>query len=638
MKKLSLLKLMLLLCALIAGSGNVWATDVSISSFSSLSGSIDSNISYATYQGDGTTTPVVSSSALRIYKPASGKSTGGYITVTADAGYKISSITITNSSDKAGTIKTSVDGGSLSGDISLAASDSYTVSSINASNVSFYNCGSDRLSIAGFSVTYASTGGGLDAPSISPGPGAVVAGTTITLTQASADQIRYTTNGVDPTKTTGTVYSTPIAITTPTTIKAIAIKGDDVSSVASASYTISVTKPSFDVAAGKVNKGTLLTISATAGHTIIYTTDGTDPSYSSPNGDIYDSPIEINSAMTVKAIAVDGYENESDIKTASYTIAYPGAVNITPNYTFFGKAAAFSGDTNDEVSGTQNGITVTYTRNTGSCYANTSGMRFYKDNVLKIDAPIGKVIISVSINTSTTDVSTAPAGTYHALTGTWTDNASSVSFSRPKDASSYITISEISVALAPIVSVGAKGYATYCNSEYALDFTDKSIKAYTISSTDGSALTLTQKNKVAKNEPVLLYSSTNSDSKTIPVIADAAATATVGNKLKKGDDAAHTWASGTAEHYVLATATVTPGFYRANNNTVASNKAYLDLTGLSGAHSFTLDLGDGDVTGIATVSSEKEMKNASFYNLAGQRIAQPTKGLYIVNGKKVIIK
>ena len=26
------------------------------------------------------------------------------------------------------------------------------------------------------------------------------------------------------------------------------------------------------------------------------------------------------------------------------------------------------------------------------------------------------------------------------------------------------------------------------------------------------------------------------------------------------------------------------------------------------------------------------------YNLAGQRVAQPTKGLYIVNGKKVIIK
>ena len=188
------------------------------------------------------------------------------------------------------------------------------------------------------------------------------------------------------------------------------------------------------------------------------------------------------------------------------------------------------------------------------------------------------------------------------------------------------------------VSVGAKGYATYCNSDYALDFTDCSIQPYVIASTDGSTLTLTNKKKVAKNEPVLLYSSTNSDSKSVPAIADGDATAEATNKLVKGDNLAHTWVSGTAEHYVLATATVDPGFYRANNNTVASNKAYLDLTGLSGAHSFTLDLSDGAVTGIANVSSEKEMNNTSFYNLAGQKIAQPTKGLYIVNGKKVIIK
>jgi len=30
--------------------------------------------------------------------------------------------------------------------------------------------------------------------------------------------------------------------------------------------------------------------------------------------------------------------------------------------------------------------------------------------------------------------------------------------------------------------------------------------------------------------------------------------------------------------------------------------------------------------------------DGNFYNLAGQRVAQPAKGLYIVNGKKVIIK
>ena len=46
---------------------------------------------------------------------------------------------------------------------------------------------------------------------------------------------------------------------------------------------------------------------------------------------------------------------------------------------------------------------------------------------------------------------------------------------------------------------------------------------------------------------------------------------------------------------------------------------------------------DDDATGIKQVETSKQNAEG-FYNLAGQRIANPTKGLYIVNGKKVIIK
>jgi len=46
---------------------------------------------------------------------------------------------------------------------------------------------------------------------------------------------------------------------------------------------------------------------------------------------------------------------------------------------------------------------------------------------------------------------------------------------------------------------------------------------------------------------------------------------------------------------------------------------------------------DGDVTGINEVRGQKEA-NSQYFNLAGQRIAQPQKGLYIVNGKKVLVK
>ena len=46
---------------------------------------------------------------------------------------------------------------------------------------------------------------------------------------------------------------------------------------------------------------------------------------------------------------------------------------------------------------------------------------------------------------------------------------------------------------------------------------------------------------------------------------------------------------------------------------------------------------DDDTTGIESVEQSTKADNL-YFNLAGQRVVQPTKGLYIVNGKKVIIK
>jgi len=72
---------------------------------------------------------------------------------------------------------------------------------------------------------------------------------------------------------------------------------------------------------------------------------------------------------------------------------------------------------------------------------------------------------------------------------------------------------------------------------------------------------------------------------------------------------------------------------------VLANKAYLDASLLDGlAPSFIFEF-EGGTTGINTVEQPKgNFLNGEFYNLNGQRVAQPTKGLYIVGGKKVIVK
>ncbi|MBQ9585913.1 MAG: chitobiase/beta-hexosaminidase C-terminal domain-containing protein [Muribaculaceae bacterium] len=88
---------------------------------------------------------------------------------------------------------------------------------------------------------------------------------------------------------------------------------------------VTVTPPTFSPAAGEVEVGTEVTISAPDADMIIYTIDGTDPSYEEDNGEIYTEPIVVNAAMTIKAIAVDDEGNESAVASAAYTIK-PDAV------------------------------------------------------------------------------------------------------------------------------------------------------------------------------------------------------------------------------------------------------------------------------------------------------------------------
>ena len=68
---------------------------------------------------------------------------------------------------------------------------------------------------------------------------------------------------------------------------------------------------------------------------------------------------------------------------------------------------------------------------------------------------------------------------------------------------------------------------------------------------------------------------------------------------------------------------------------LAANKAYLAVPSATGAPSMGLWI-DDDTTGIQSI--ERTVTDNQYYTLDGRRIAQPTKGLYIVNGRKVIVK
>ena len=82
-------------------------------------------------------------------------------------------------------------------------------------------------------------------------------------------------------------------------------------------------------------------------------------------------------------------------------------------------------------------------------------------------------------------------------------------------------------------------------------------------------------------------------------------------------------------------------YYPSKNMAVGSCRAYFIIPSLASASAseIILNFGDEETTSIQTINfNGKNQDDAPVYNLNGQRVAQPTKGLYIVNGKKVIVK
>lgn len=183
-------------------------------------------------------------------------------------------------------------------------------------------------------------------------------------------------------------------------------------------------------------------------------------------------------------------------------------------------------------------------------------------------------------------------------------------------------------------TISAVGWTTFSCS-YPLNFTGFSdADAYMVTNASGTTLTLSQVTGTVPAETPLLISGTADATVNIPVAASST-TDVSANKLKNGTGAS----VNAADKYVLVARDSKAVFAPTGDHaaTVPVGKAYLDLNGVTLAPEFVLD--DSETTGIESVNSEvKGFFDGEFYNLSGQRVTKPTKGLYIVNGKKVIIK
>ena len=165
----------------------------------------------------------------------------------------------------------------------------------------------------------------------------------------------------------------------------------------------------------------------------------------------------------------------------------------------------------------------------------------------------------------------------------------------------------------------------------ALDFTDvDGLKAYVATSASASGVKMETVDAVPAGTPLMLVGTAGTEY-TVPVAASATAPET--NLLRAGDGT--TVFDGTTYDYILFSDGL---FYQIGDGTVATTKAYLHLESApSTARALAVIFGD-ETTGISSMHNSQCIMHNEIYNLSGQRVAQPQKGLYIVNGKKVLVK
>ena len=107
-----------------------------------------------------------------------------------------------------------------------------------------------------------------------------------------------------------------------------------------------VETPTFSVAGGTYDNAQTVELSAAEGCTIYYTTDGQNPTDDVDDGSTikYTAPITVDKTMTIKALAVDGDDNMSNIVSETYTIVelYPGAEGDGTKANPFNAAGAYN--------------------------------------------------------------------------------------------------------------------------------------------------------------------------------------------------------------------------------------------------------------------------------------------------------
>ena len=549
---------------------------------------------------------------------------------------------------------------------------------------------SKSLYVKSISVTY-TTGGGSTAPTtntltITPGTGTLAKATDITMSATiDGTKIYYTTDGKEPSESS-TPYEGAFKVTqTGTTVKAVAIADGYDNVTAEATYTIKPDQPIFSELTKLFKDAFDVTLS------LPETTDATSKihyaigSTATAESNVYTGAINISSEtdgekIILHAVVVDEYGNVGTEKYCTYTkttatvfdfTQRPNVWNIEPTSNnlstsvsnVVGKELAVDGIVMTSTSGSGN-ITCIFASSTKE-----PNLRVYNGGSITFTAPEGYNLSEIKFDGSKLDLFASTADTYTTSNSTWTGNAHAVTF----NASGSVQVKTASIKMEPVSATPVTGtltlvakdndiyYATFSSDKdvvftsdvivYAVSVADNKMTWKDLPSpenyevTDATAGTV-KGYYVPKNNGVLISCLEASAKYYFPKTEDGTVTIKNNNlKAAPAADGVLTPEKGDYKYYKLAYdnyATQTGlGFYWGAENggafSVKAGSAYLAVpTSAANVKGFSFD---GTTTGISAVGAEGTAKTSEIYNIAGQRVNAMNKaGLYIVNGKKMVIK
>ena len=275
-----------------------------------------------------------------------------------------------------------------------------------------------------------------------------------------------------------------------------------------------------------------------------------------------------------------------------------------------------------------------------------------------ITAPAGYVISSYSIGGAvytggTYRITAADGTTTGDITSTTTPthitvndvNAASTTFTfYGASQNNWFGFTNFTITLTksfPLNVVGDKSYATlYLPFDVT---TTGATKAYYIETTNNNYAQLTatgsEGTEIPANTAVVLVNSDADASTVLNMATGLSSVVSESDNLLKGTLVPMSLdLSDATDYYSLGKLNDEIGFYKFSGGTITlgANKAYLDTpTPINAVKGFTFSFDDANR--IVSPLGETE-EGASIYNLAGQRMSKPRKGINIVNGKKVIVQ